>query len=181
MLQWPQPLPLEDECAWLLREVGTGLLQWFNGQAVNLVAKGSAVTQQELLTQHFPGFQDHCVYKGHRVFLYERAQIFVADVWSAFKGVDLGEFKDIASITIFADHVVPAVLQHWGTLTCSPTLATVLDTSQEITPGSEEEVEIRTCSITAVEWLQEYLTAQFGKQRFAVEEFPAHELSLKVS
>ncbi len=31
------------------------MLQWFNGQAVNLVAKGSAVTQQELLTQHFPG------------------------------------------------------------------------------------------------------------------------------
>jgi hypothetical protein len=51
----------------------------------------------------------------------------VADVWGTFKGVDLGEFKDIASITIFADlgefkdvasitifadHVVPAVLQH---------------------------------------------------------------------
>jgi hypothetical protein len=88
----------------------------------------------------------------------------VADIWGVFKGVDLGEFKDIASITIFADHVVPAVLQHWGTLTCSPTLATVLDTSQEITPGSEAEVEIRTCSITAVEWLWEYLTAQFGKQ-----------------
>ncbi len=31
------------------------MLQWFNGQAVNLVAKGSAVTQQEFLTQHFPG------------------------------------------------------------------------------------------------------------------------------
>jgi hypothetical protein len=30
----------------------------------------------------------------------------------AFKGVNFVEFKDIASITIFADHVVPAVLQH---------------------------------------------------------------------
>jgi hypothetical protein len=39
-----------------------------------------------------------------------------------------------------------------------------LDTSQELTPGSEEEVEIRTCCITAVEWLWEYLTAQSGKQ-----------------
>jgi hypothetical protein len=36
----------------------------------------------------------------------------VADVWGAFKGVDLGEFKDIASIAIFADHVVPAVVWH---------------------------------------------------------------------
>ncbi len=79
----------------------------------------------------------------------------MADVWGAFKGVDLGEFKDIASITIFADHVVPAVVWHQGILTCSPTLATVLDTSQELTPGSEEEVEICTCSITAVEWLWE--------------------------
>jgi hypothetical protein len=88
----------------------------------------------------------------------------VADIWGAFKGLDLGEFKDIASITMFADYVVPAVLRHWGILTCSPTLATVLDTSQELTPGSEEEVEIRACSITAVEWLREYLTARSGKQ-----------------
>ncbi len=35
----------------VLCKVGTWVLQWFNGQAVNLVAKGSAVTQQELLTQ----------------------------------------------------------------------------------------------------------------------------------
>ncbi len=88
----------------------------------------------------------------------------MADIWGAFKGLDLGEFKDIASITMFADYVVPAVLRHWGILTCSPTLATVLDTSQELTPGSEEEVEIRACSITAVEWLREYLTARSGKQ-----------------
>ncbi|CAK9867015.1 unnamed protein product [Sphagnum jensenii] len=170
MLQWPRPLPLEDERARLLREVGTGLEQWFNGQAVNLIAaaKGSAVTLVELLTQHFPGFRDHCVYKGHQVFLYKRAQIFVADIWGAFKGLDLGEFKDIASITMFADYVVPAVLRHWGILTCSPTLATVLDTSQELTPGSEEEVEIRACSITAVEWLREYLTARSGKQVLSV-------------
>jgi hypothetical protein len=111
-----------------------------------------------------PGFRDHCVYKGHQVFLYKRAQIFVADLWGAFKGQGLGEFKDIASITMFADYVVPAVLRHWGILTCSHALAKMMDSLQELAPGSEEEVELRACTITAVERLREYLTARTGQE-----------------
>ena len=111
-----------------------------------------------------PGFRDHCVYKGHQVFLYKRAQIFVADLWGAFKGQGLGEFKDIASITMFADYVVPAVLRHWGIITCSQALAKMMDGLQELAPGSEEEVELRACTITAVERLREYLTARTGEE-----------------
>jgi hypothetical protein len=46
--------------------VGTGLEQWFNGQAVNLIAaaKGSAVTLVELLTQHFPGTEAYAPYSS---------------------------------------------------------------------------------------------------------------------
>jgi hypothetical protein len=100
---------------------------------------------------YLAGFRDHAVYKGHQVFIYKRAQIFVADLWGAFKGQGLGGFKDIASITMFADYVVPAVLRHWGILTCSQALVKMLDSLQELPSGSEEEVELRACTITAVE------------------------------
>lgn len=65
---------------------------------------------------------------------------------------------------MFADYVVPAVLRHWGILTCSQALANVVDSLQELLPGSEEEVEIRACTITAVERLREYLTARNGQE-----------------
>jgi hypothetical protein len=52
---------------------------------------------------------------------------------------------------MFADYVVPAVLRHWGILTCSQALVKMLDSLQELPSGSEEEVELRACTITAVE------------------------------
>lgn len=85
LLQWPRPLPLEDERVRLLHEVrvrfhhvlglrfmhcllaetsacfhfqvGTELERSFDGKAVNLVAaaKGSALALVHLVTNHFPG------------------------------------------------------------------------------------------------------------------------------
>lgn len=110
------------------------------------------------------GFRDHSVYKGHQVFLYKRAQIFVADLWGAFKGKGYGEFNDIGEITIFADYIVPAVLQQLGVLKYSAALAGTIEANGEIGSGSEEEVELRTCSVCAVEKMRELIQKKSGKQ-----------------
>lgn len=104
------------------------------------------------------------MYKGHQVFLYKRAQIFAADLWGAFKGQGYGEFKDISSITMFADYIVPAVLQQLGVLKYSSTLASIIEARSEIGAGTEEEVELRACSIYAVEKIRELLSKKSGKQ-----------------
>lgn len=171
ILHWPRELPLEDERARLLQEVGVELKRSFDGKAANLVvaANGSAVTLVNMIASHFPGFRDHCVYKGHQVFLYKRAQIFVADLWGAFKGGGLGAFKDIESITMFADYIVPAILRDLGVLSYSPSLASMVDSFKELPCGTEEEVEIRACTIIAVEKLRELLRAKFGRQILSVQ------------
>ncbi|KAG9158801.1 hypothetical protein Leryth_013692, partial [Lithospermum erythrorhizon] len=153
LLKWPRSLPLEDERVRLLHEVGRELERSFDGKASNLVkASGkSAARLVALITSHFPGFRDHTMYKGHQVFLYKRAQIFVADLWGAFKGQDYGEFDDIGSITMFADYIVPAVLQQLGVLRYSPSLSNLIESKSEICSGSEEEVELRACCVYAVE------------------------------
>ena len=38
------------------------------------------------------------------VSLYKRAQILIADVWGACEGKGLGEFRDIDTLTMFADY-----------------------------------------------------------------------------
>lgn len=97
------------------------------------------------------------------MFIYKRAQIFVADLWGAFKGKSFGAFKDIQSITMFADYIVPAILRHLGIISYSPSLASKIDSFNELPPGTEEEVEIRACTITAVEKLGELLSAKIGR------------------
>ncbi|BAF22060.1 uncharacterized protein [Oryza sativa Japonica Group] len=171
LLNWPRPLPIEEERVRLLHEVGMELERSFGGEAANLVksAGNSAATLIELITRHFPGFRDHSLYKGHQVFLYKRAQIFVADLWGAFKGQNYGEFHDIKSITIFADYIVPAVLRELGILKYGSNLSCSIDSSSEIVPGSEEEVEIRACSVYAVEKMRELINKKFGKQLLSID------------
>lgn len=50
------------------------------------------------------------------MFLYKRAQIFVGDLWGAFRGKGLGKFNDIGQLTTFADYRVPVVLRELGIL-----------------------------------------------------------------
>lgn len=96
--------------------------------------------------------------------MYKRAQIFVADLWGAFKGQAYGQFNDIGSITIMADYIVPAVLRQLGVLRYSSTLASTIEANSEIVPGSEEEVELRACSVHAVEKMRELISMKSGKQ-----------------
>lgn len=88
----------------------------------------------------------------------------MADLWGAFKGQAYGQFNDIGSITIMADYIVPAVLRQLGVLRYSSTLASTIEANSEIGPGSEEEVELRACSVHAVEKMRELISMKSGKQ-----------------
>lgn len=113
---------------------------------------------------HDAGFRDHTVYKGRQVFLYKRAQIFAADLWGAFKGKGYGEFNDMGSMTMFADYIVPAVLQHLGVLKYSNSLLNTIVSNGEIHSGSEEEVELRACTVHAVEEIRKLIHRKSGTQ-----------------
>lgn len=171
LLNWPRPLPLEDERVRLLHEVGFVLERKFDGKASNLVNSSgkSAAKLVELLSSNFPGFRDHLMYKGHQIFLYKRAQIFVADLWGAFKGQGYGEFDDIGAITMFADYIVPAVLQQLGVLRYDVSLSKKIEANSEIVSGSEEEVELRACSVHAVEKMRELIKKKKGEKVLSVD------------
>ncbi|CAM8989392.1 unnamed protein product [Rhodiola kirilowii] len=171
LLNWPRQLPLEDERVRLLHEVGYELERSFGGKASNLVGScgKSAVKLVTTIAQHFPGFRDHSVYKGHQIFLYKRAQIFAADLYGAFKGKGYGEFHDVGTITIFADYIVPAVLRQLGVLKYSSSLAELIEANNEIRSGSEEEIELRACSVYAVEKMRELIAKISGKQVLSVD------------
>ena len=71
-----------------------------------------------------PVYMCHHLPPSVQVLFYKRAQIFVADVFGAFQGQDLGRFSDIQELTMFADYRVPVVLRLKGILEYSTPLAT---------------------------------------------------------
>ena len=117
-------------------------------------AGGSALRLVDVVRRFFPSYDDVGTYKGRQVLILKRAQILVADIWAAFEGKSFGAFEDIDAITMFADYRVPQSLLYVGALQYDDTLMERLVAGEEMTPGEEAEVEIRGCSIWAVELLQ---------------------------
>lgn len=161
-------VPLLEERAANLREVGATLLDRYNGQFAEMVAASaeSAVALVGLLVRHFPSFDDEAVYQGERVLFYKRAQICVADLAGSFGGESWGRFRDLDALTAFADYKVPQVLRRLGILRYAPDLAETIDRLELISAGSAPEVEIRAATIWGVELLRVAL-ARRGQPRTA--------------
>lgn len=153
-----------------LHELGEGLCRDHRGRVTLLVAsaQNSAVRLAKLLAERFCSFRDVAEYGGGRVHFYKRAQIFAADLHGAFGGEGWGAFSDLDQLTAFADYKLPQVLRHIGIFRYSPPLAQGVDDRALIPAGSPEEVEIRACTIVAVDMIRRELR-RLGRERRAFE------------
>jgi len=93
----------------------------------------------------------------------------VGDVWGALKGKGLGCFDDIAEITMFADYRVPQILQAKGALKYSHDLEEAIMKKTIIPAGSAQEIEIRACTVQAVELVKASLRNHHGMVRFSIQ------------
>ena len=100
-----------------------------------------------------PLYQDVALYDELAVPLYKRAQITAADLYLAFAGEGWGAFKDLDSLTLFADNLVPHVLRCRGVLRYDSGLLARIEARDPLDVGSQEEVEIRAVAVEAVERL----------------------------
>ncbi|KAG6445927.1 hypothetical protein O3G_MSEX004198 [Manduca sexta] len=159
-------IPLFKERISILREVGKILLEKYNGTFVTCLkeANKSAKKLLEIVVENFPSFRDEAVFNNQKVSLYKRAQILIADLWSFFDGKGLGEFYDIECITMFADYRVPQVLVYFGALSYTEELMQKLKKDELLPSGADEEIEIRGCSIQAVELLKKKVKEELNGQ-----------------
>lgn len=137
-----------------LNDLGSLLCDRFGGSFVKLVEEAgeSAERLAEILSS-LKDFRDVLRYNGMEVPFFKRAQLLPIDLFIAFGGAGWGRFGDIDEITICADNLVPHVLRVDGVLSYAPELAEHVDAGELVEPGSQEEVEIRACSVHAGELL----------------------------
>ncbi len=131
-----------------LRDLGARLAEDHGGDVLRLVdaADGSAVTFA-LALGDWKCFADRSRYDELSVAFLKRAQIAAADLQRA----GVVRWRDRASLTMFADNLVPHVLRLDGVLAFDPALVARIDDGELIVHGSAEEVEIRACALHAVE------------------------------
>ncbi|XP_026492594.2 queuosine 5'-phosphate N-glycosylase/hydrolase [Vanessa tameamea] len=164
-------IPLFNERISVLHEVGSILINKYEGTFLNCVKESnkSALKLLEIVVNNFPCFRDEAMYKDQGVSFYKRAQILVADLWNFFDGTRWGEFRDIDKMTMFADYRVPQVLVYFGVMSYSNELMEKLKKDHILPSGSEEEIEIRGCSIHAVELLKHNLQELITSTGLSVE------------
>lgn len=146
-------IPLIEDRVKSLQQAGKILLDKYKGTFAECIKScgGSAKKLLKLIVDEFESYRDEADYEGHRISIYKRAQILIGDIWACFEGQELGKFHDIESITMFADYRIPQVLVHFGAMRYSNSLMSKLKSDEPLKQGSKEEVEIRACSIEAVE------------------------------
>ncbi|KAF2448056.1 hypothetical protein P171DRAFT_519046 [Karstenula rhodostoma CBS 690.94] len=151
-----EEIPMFSERVKCLREAGRILHEHFDGSVVTLIqdAKGSAGGLVNLLADRFACFRDESTYERKKVRFLKRAQIFVADLWAAFEGEGYGQFNDIDKITMFADYRVPQILHSLGLISYCPPLEGRIRRGEMIESGHSWELQIRGCSIWAIELLR---------------------------
>ncbi|SNB45822.1 queuosine salvage family protein [Geobacter sp. DSM 9736] len=137
-----------------LNDLGRYVIERFGGSFTSLVeAAGFSCDRLVGILTQMPYFNDSACYGELSVPFYKRAQIVSADLFIAFSGKKWGRFDDLERLTIFADNLVPHVLQMDGVLVYTPRLADRIVREEPIENGSPEEVEIRACAVHAVELL----------------------------
>jgi hypothetical protein len=160
MFEGQERIPLFQKRVDHLREIGTVLLQKYDGTFVNVLeqTRHSTVALVTEVVANFPCFNDVAMYRGQPVYFYKRAQLLAADLYGAFEGQGYGQFLDLDQLTIFADYKLPQVLRHHQIIQYDQHLAALVDNYTPIAPGSVEEVEIRAATVQAVERMRQYFS-----------------------
>jgi hypothetical protein len=131
-----------------LRDLGRHLTREFDGSFAALAGSGGDSAEALARSLGRLGcFADSSRYDELDLPFLKRAQIAAADLARA--GVTRP--RDLASLTMFADNLVPHVLKLDGILRLDLGLERRIEREQLIEHGSREEVEIRACAVHAVE------------------------------
>lgn len=135
-----------------LRDLAAAVDERHGGSFTSLVesCEGSAAA---LVTEldRIEFFHDVADYRGFAVPLYKRAQITVNDLAVALAGRPPACFDDLDRLTMFPDNLVPHVLRVDGVLRFDHELVRRIELVDDISSGSEPEVEIRAVGLHAVE------------------------------
>lgn len=152
-------IPLFDDRLHITREVASQLISGYGGSFVEFLkaADGDAMKLLDLIVKTFRSFNDTAIYYNQWIYFYKRAQLLVSDIYHVFEGKGYGDLSNIDRFTACADYKLPQSLRSLGIIWYTKSLEEKVDHKIELIHGEQEEVDIRTSTIWAVELIRQEL------------------------
>ena len=145
-------LLLEERRKYVRQNFST-LRDRYAGSAITLLAHAEGDVDRLIgtLLEEFQTFRDQAEWQGQTVYFLKRAQIFPSDMH--FSGIThpAVTFSNLDHLTIFADYKLPQLLEALGVLVYGEELDADIVNEVLIPAGSEKEIELRACTISAGE------------------------------
>lgn len=159
ILKWSIEIPLFQERLKILREVWKVLLEKFDWSFENVIKSSNNDSEKllQIILENFPSFKDEAIYKGKKVYFFKRAQLLISDIYHLINH----SLTNMDKITAFADYKIPFILRRLWILEYSKGLADKIDDQIEIKKWSNEEIEIRSNTIWAIELMKQKLQIKF--------------------
>lgn len=142
----------------LMGDVGGTFWNLFESGEIQLYGMDGVVTK--LSTSR--AYQDIREYKSQKVRFDKRSQLAVSMLYGKLLETSY-EFKisDMDEFTVFADYGIPAGLASHRVLQYSEELENRIEAREQIPEGSQEEVEIRSATVVAVEKIKAELERNY--------------------
>ncbi|XP_029177671.1 queuosine salvage protein-like isoform X2 [Nylanderia fulva] len=160
-------IPLLNKRRMILHEVGNVLLKKYKGTFKNCVKKAKYNQDKlvKLLFDEFEPYRDEAKYKNKTVRLYTKANSLIKDIWACYKKKNMFHLNEEKMMsTIFIDYRSPIVLFYFGILTYSDKLLRKFtNNNQPLKHGDREELEIRACSLIAVNEIFEQIKVEWNQ------------------
>jgi len=156
--QDPESVPLRPFIGWAveaLHQLGHFIETDLDGRCANLLTQGNHQADDMVaLLCRMPMFRDVASLGGEEVWLLKLAQILVHD--TAIAGAERGLFaiEGLEHLTVFADNMLPFVLEANGVLRYHPALSRRIGRGETLRAGIRAEIELRAVSLHACELLR---------------------------
>ncbi len=120
------------------------------------------VSLLNFIINNFDYFNDECDYKNERIYFYKRAQLITSDILHVRKLIE-GIDVDYSHLMGCADYKIPQVMRCLGMLDFYSELADVVDNYQEISYGSDMEIEIRANNLVVINYIYEKMNGKVSR------------------
>jgi hypothetical protein len=141
--------PLMGHFAVALRDVGDHIRFDHGGNFLGPAEAAGSIPALAAVFAAWDAFADVSTYDGREIPFYKRAQLAAADLHRA----GVAHLPGLDRLTAFADNLLPHVLRVDGILQLAPGLTARIEAEELLEHGSPEEVELRACTVQAVELL----------------------------
>ena len=116
----------------------------------------------DYIINSFDYFNDECDYKGERIYFYKRAQLITSDILHVRKLLEDVEVN-YTNLMGCADYKIPQVMRCLEMIEFNDELASMVDNYQELSYGSEMEVEIRANNLVVIDYIYKKMEGKVSR------------------